>query len=161
LFSFWSRWIRYSSLKKKIIVWIINWVYINIWRMQSLILILFSKTLTILLYFCFQYPTYGYNVTTYTWINKIVFYFTFNSLWHFSRVNVIYIIFNLLYFYSLVKWSFSSMFFWIKWFTLTINVYAFVWDFPFAINKYNLHFWFAIQTRKLNRLNKYFYRANT
>ena len=119
--------------------------------MQSFVFITFGVTFwTIILNFCFHNSTYCNDITTYTGVNKIVFYFTFNSFWHFSRIYIIDIVFNLLNFKSLIKRCSCSMFLRIKKSTLAININASIGCLPFSFNKTNNNFRFTFMASELN-----------
>ena len=94
-----------------------------------------KASLDIGLHLCLHNAAYGYNISTDACIYKIVLDFTFNSLGHFTRINVVDVIFDLLNFQSLIKTSPGSMFLRIENSRSAINIDASIWCLPLAIDK--------------------------
>lgn len=93
-------------------------------------------------------------VTTDACVDKIVFNFTLDCLGHFSCVNIINVVLNLLNLQPLIKTRPSRVLLRIENSAAAVDVYASVWRLPLAIDEANNNLWLALVTSELYWLHE-------
>ena len=127
--------------------------------MKGLIFVTFTKAFwSIRLNFSLHNSANGHDIATDAGVNKIIFNLCLNGLWHFSRIYIVDIIFDLLYLEPLVKRSPGSMLLWIENSAPTINIDAPIWRLPLSINEANNDLGLALMTSELDGFDQDFDR---